>query len=106
MQSECLIRPLWHTMRQQTKSTQNTDNSRGTASMRRAFAAALALVLGAGARAALRLPPLPGLGACLRALPRTYERVLLRAEANLTRAEEARAGRPAQPVRVENLWLF
>jgi len=30
----------------------------------------------------------------------------VRAEANLTRAEEARAGRPAQPVRVENLWLF
>ena len=91
---------------QQTKLTHNADTTPATASMRRALAAALALVLGAGAHAALTLPPLPGLGACLRALPRTYERVLLRAEANLTRAEEARAGRPAQPVRVENLWLF
>jgi hypothetical protein len=74
--------------------------------MRRELVAALALVVAAGARAALPLPPLLGLGAGLRALPRTYERVLLRAEANLTRAEEARAERPAQPVRVENLWLF
>ena len=74
--------------------------------MRRALVAALALLCAAGAHGALPLPALPGLGACLRALPGTYERVLLRAEANLTRAEEARTGRPPLPVRVENLWLF
>ena len=65
----------------------------------------LALLFAAGAHCALPAP-LPALGAYLRALPRTYERVLLRAEANLTRAEEERAGRPAQPVWIENLWLF
>ena len=68
-----------------------------TASMRRVLA--LALLFATGAHCALPAP-LPALVAYLRALPRTYERVLLRSETNLTRAEEA------QTVRVENLWLF
>ena len=67
-------------------------------------ARALALVLVAGAHGALML--LPGLGAHLSPRPRSYQRVLLCAEANLTLTGEARAGRPAQPVRVQNLLLF